>query len=217
LSICTPYSKPTWEIAASMDTKRLMEDYTPGPVVMQGVAALRDTLLLDPCTVLDPSAGSGIFGQVFKHVWPKAHRVGVEPKRGEAWYLRNNYDKYALQKFEDFEDEGTRYDLVCTNPPFHSWEAFVQKGLAMAAPGGWVVLLGLTSWGSRSTSGAALFKRHLPIAQLRIMGAVSYRTKGNDTRDYCWWIFQNSTPEDERSSSWIALNLPRLAGSDRKW
>lgn len=197
---------------------KYMVDYTPGPVALQGARALAE-LIESPRRILDPSAGAGVFGQVFRQVWPEAKTVGVEPKREEAWFLSCNYDEYLIDEFEGAEGALYRhdFDLVMTNPPFHSWEAFIPTALSLVRQGGLVCFLGLTSWGSRSTSGAELFEHYTPIAQFRISGAVSYRPKGSDMRDYCWWVFRRQASSVVDAKCWVALNLPRLPSSDRKW
>jgi hypothetical protein len=198
----------------------LMEDYTPYPVVLQGARAVKELFTVEPPdTILDPSAGAGVFGQAFRQVWPLAQRSAIEPKKFEAWWLSQTYDQYAIGMFQDtLVQEG--FDLVMTNPPFHSWEEFVEKACLVVSEGGYVVLLGLTAWGSRSESGYELFQRYCPVAQLRIPGAVSYRSRGNDTRDYCWWVFRRPLRTDIgklKLGGWLTINLPRLSGKQRKW
>lgn len=201
-------------------SKELMDDYTPGPVALQGVQALDELFLVEkPSKVLDPSAGSGVFGQVFRQVWPRALTTAVEPKKGEAWYLSCNYDRYSIGTYQDTVLPND-FDVIITNPPFHSWKDFVVKSLLCVRPGGFVALLGLTSWGSRSRAGNSLFDNMPPVGQMRITGAVSYRPQGTDSRDYCWWVFRRKFKESDdqiQLKCWVTLNLPRLESDCRRW
>lgn len=196
-------------------SRRLMDDYTPPVVALQGVMAMKELFCLDPESILDPSAGAGVFGQAFRTVWPNAHTSAIEPKAVESWFLRQNYDQHVIGEFgPTLVGEG--YDLVLTNPPFHSWREFVEKSLMVVRPGGYVVFLGLTSWNGRSEAGYELFETIPPVAEMRIPGAVGYRIKGNDVRDYCYWVFRRSRGEAPLPC-WVSFNLPRLPGNLRKW
>lgn len=201
-----------------MASKEFMCDYTPPVLALQGVLAMRELFCLQPESILDPSAGSGIFGQAFRVVWPDAATWAVEPKGIESWYLSRNYLNHDICSFEEFHSEFLHYpevfDLVMSNPPFHSWEVFIRMSLLLVKPGGYVCFLGLTAWGSRSESGYDFFHKYPPVAQMRIPGAVSYRSKGNDTRDYCYWVFRRAEGD---IPAWASFNLPRLPGHLRRW
>ena len=206
-----------------MASSKLMDDYTPFPIALQGVLAMKELFCVEPVVILDPSAGAGIFGQAFRVVWPDAETYAVEPKPVESWFLRQNYDYHTIGFFEDSYSNGdedplslANADLVMSNPPFHSWREFVRLGLKLVKPGGYVVYLGLTSWNGRSEAGYELFEETPPVAEMRIPGAVSYRSRGNDVRDYCFWVFRRSGGE-EPLPCWVSFNLPRLPGKWRKW
>lgn len=206
-----------------MASRLLMDDYTPPVLALQGVMAMREIFCLEPKVILDPSAGSGIFGQAFRQVWPDAETWAVEPKRIESWFLRQNYDHCTIGTFESSYINGyedplplANADLVMSNPPFHSWREFVRMGLQLVKPGGYVVYLGLTSWNGRSEAGYELFETIPPVAEMKIPGAVGYRIRGNDVRDYCFWVFRRSKGE-KPLPCWVSFNLPRLPGKLRKW
>ena len=200
-------------------SRLLMDDYTPPVLALQGVMAMKEIFCLEPKAVLDPSAGAGIFGQAFREVWPDANTYAFEPKAVESWFLRRNYTSHDIGTFEELAAEFVHYpkfDLVMSNPPFHSWREFVRMGLQLVKPGGYVVYLGLTSWNGRSEAGYELFESTPPVAEMRVPGAVGYRIRGNDVRDYCYWVFRRSRGESSLPC-WVSFNLPRLPGSSRKW
>lgn len=205
-----------------MVSKQFMDDYTPPVLALQGVLAVKELFCLEPETILDPSAGSGVFGQAFQVAWPDAHTTAIEPKAIESWYLRKNYSSHGIGTFEGIygsDDESLpcpNFDMVMSNPPFHSWREFVTLGLKLVKPGGYVVFLGLTSWNGRSEAGYDLFSDIPPVAEMRIPGAVSYRVRGSDVRDYCFWVFRRSSGMIPLPC-WVSFNLPRLPGKMRKW
>jgi len=168
--------------------------------------------------VLDLSAGSGAFGTVLPHVFPDAHRTGLEIRGEEAWWLSRNYDRYGIGDFTR-PRRLRQYDIVATNPPFGLWEEAVRVGMGLLKTDGVLILLGLTSWGSRSRAGLDVFAQHEPALQLRITGTVGFhgRGKGSDVRDYCWWIWTKDKDRIGKEDFWITFNLPRLEASDRTW
>lgn len=191
-------------------------NYTPTPVIYQGLQALKLILgLKTPKTILDPSAGSGGFGVVIPKVFPGSFTKGIEMREEEVWWVSRNYDKYEISRFEV---QKTKYNLVVTNPPFDSWTEFFHKSWESLSERGFMGFIGLTSWGSRSTEGVALFQKYCPVLQMRIPGTIGYRGKGKgtDIRDYCWWVWKKCKhPWDEKM--WISINLPRLEAKDRTW
>lgn len=192
------------------------ENYTPTPVIHQGVEALKLVFELGNYqTILDPSAGSGAFGSVFREVFSGSRTKGMEMRAEEAWWLSRNYDQYEISSFQVQKE---KQSLIVTNPPFDRWTEIFIKSWKSLRRGGVLSFLGLTSWGSRSEEGVELFKKYCPVVQMRIPGTVGFRGKGkgSDTRDYCWWAWKKSeTLLGERM--WVALNLPRLEAKDRTW
>ncbi len=193
-----------------------VRDYTPTPVVYQGMDALTTLFEIDPRLILDPCAGSGGFGTVFRKLWPRATTSAVEPRKAEAWWLSQNYDRYCTAHFDRHEVATPSFDLIAANPPFSRWIDILVASRTVLKPKGIIVLLGLTSWGSRSKEGVTLFKADPPIAQLRITATVGFHGKGQgtDTRDYCWWIWHKELSD---YVFWPTFNLPRLEPEHRNW
>lgn len=194
----------------------MRKDYTPTPVVHQGLQAVRDLCNIEARTVLDLSAGSGSFGTVFPHVFPGAKTHGIEAREEEAWWLSKNYDTFELKRFKSKK----KYDVIATNPPFDQWREIVPEAIrCLTEDNGILVLLGLTSWGSRSKAGVELFAEHTPILQLRIAGTVGYhgRGKGADQRDYCWWVWSKYEGHISKNDLWVTMTLPRMESEDRNW
>jgi len=238
------------------DHDRLREhaaDFTPEPVVEQFIRHLA-RFRPPPELVLDPSCGPGVFGKVIRRVWPKAIVVGIEPRTEEMEHaLRNNhrvlnteYDHaissgllfVTLRELADkIGREDASFDLVVTNPPFPLWRDFVVDSLGvlvdMERPyPGYLALLGLNGWGSRSEDGFNLFEELYPTRQSRIPGTINFRGPGinpktkkkwsSDSRDYSWWQWSMRAvarvlQQPEHRIPWACENLPRLPGDARKW
>lgn len=201
-------------------------DLTPAPVVAQLLEylATHHGFVDDdaPERILDPSAGAGVFGQECKRMWPKAHRVGVEPRREESENLCKNYDEIMVGPFSGLG--GRLFDLIATNPPFSKACDLVGKLVRHLSDFGELWLLQLDDFGQRSEAGRELFDFLPPTHQLRIAGTLSFRGPGTgcDSRSYSWWgwckqeLFDRDGDRTMRSS-WSCRNLEILPPEDRQW
>ena len=209
------------------DLERLREfnvDRTPTPAVGQMLQFLHDHVQRRMLRrVLDPAAGSGVFGMCGRRLWPAAKFYAVEARREEQAWLRRHYDNFSIELFQDYAKRaGERFDLVVTNPPFDQWESFLRCAIASASDDGIIALLGLNDWG-QSAGGAAVFHAAPPAMQLRIPGRLNMRGPGinphtekpwgSDQRCYSWWIWRCG----ERPPMWQTTNLDLLAAHDREW
>jgi hypothetical protein len=216
------------------DYDRLREfdaDFTPGPVVHQGLATVAELLPEDPALVLDPSAGAGVFGQQAKVVWPSARLIGLEPRAEEGAHLAQNYTRHATTTFQEWAEgdiADARPNLIATNPPFSLFPEFVELGLDLLSDTGMLMLLGLSTWG-QSADGIRLFDRFWPALQIRIGGRIGFRGPGInpkngkpwgvDQRDYSWWIWVPGriVPRFYGRPYWRTLQLPVLSTAQRTW
>jgi hypothetical protein len=100
----------------------------------------------EPLVILDPGAGTGVWGQVARELFPKAIITGVEiqdlpcPAGYNMWY--------APMDFRHFQSPYLHYDFIIGNPPFNGadyrpplWEQFFTRAWQLLAPGGRVVWL----------------------------------------------------------------------------
>lgn len=201
--------------------------FTPRPIVRQGLRYVDRLLRRDPEVVVDPSAGSGVFGQVFSEIWPDSPSLGIEVRGEERPYLIPHYDEVRIGSFLDSLPPGP-VDLIATNPPFREFPAFVKQGHRWLRGEGVLVLLGLSTWG-QSARGAELFAEYCPVAQLRVGGRIGFRGPGvnpdtgkpwgADQRDYSWWVWvADADPLEWMGSQyWRTVQLPPLSAGDRTW
>jgi phospholipid N-methyltransferase len=232
------------------DHGRLREhsaDFTPRPVVDQ-FANLLLGILADvggeEFTMLDPAAGSGVFGQSFRAV---ARRLAMkssihayELREEEKPHLARHYDEVTIgdaltidlerisQPDSDVWLSDLSYDLIVTNPPFHLWREYLTTFRRRLNANGVMAFLGLSTWGQRSKDGVSLFEDEVyrPHREYRITGTLGFRGPGvnpengkkwgTDTRNYSWWLWKAESNDDEEGI-WSCRNLPLLDGSDRRW
>ncbi len=88
-------------------------------------------------TMLDPGAGSGVWGQAAKKRWPFLDVTGVEtrqlarPSCYDGW-VQGDYRLYR---------PAFQYDLVLGNPPFSIAEQIIRHSMELLVPGGYLCLL----------------------------------------------------------------------------
>lgn len=212
------------------DHERLREhsaDFTPSALVRQMFEQFKLRYRSpDPISMVDAGAGAGVFGQQAKLVLGEDLRasVGVEI-RDEEQFTRH----YTLGVHANFlELEARRFpsaNLVVGNVPFHLWREFVVHARGIVGPRGWVIFLGLSSWGQRARDGIELFSEVPPFAQWRIAGPIGFRGPGRnpetgkrwgtDTRCYSWWVWRGASMGE--IPSWATTNLPLLPSIERRW
>ncbi|HDK25502.1 MAG TPA: class I SAM-dependent methyltransferase [Candidatus Atribacteria bacterium] len=108
--------------------------------------AFNDTIFY-PTEVLDPSAGTGIWGKVWKEIYPHAKITGIDID--PSFNKPEGYSEWLTGNFLTTDFGNKQFDLVLTNPPFKYAEKFVNKGLEIVKPYGVVAyLLNLTFLGS---------------------------------------------------------------------
>lgn len=216
-SLDIPHGGPDSAYIADRDT-----GLTPTPVVRQGLEWLRDGYGLRPKTMLDPSAGYGVFGMVAREVWPEVDSFGLEPHWGASQDVARNYSRGVICTLEGWQGTDSlaaprQYDLIATNPPFSIVHEWIPKLRRLLTPDGALCLLLPNGYGQRGEEKAEIFERDIPFRQLRISGPIEFKgpTQGADQRDYSWWMWNHANRF--QSPEWSCTQLPRLPSTDRKW
>lgn len=202
-------------------------DLTPGHLVLQVLSAVADHIPLHPLdrripprTMLDPSAGAGIWARCVRDLWPDCSTLSLEVRPEEERNLERNSDDFLITRFEDWRPPSvlTRFDLIATNPPFRhlapkKGEGWIPRLLNLLDPyHGVLILYALNDLGQRSKAGSKLFQDHPPTAQFRIPGAVAHREDGKvDLRSYSAWVWHSANTEPCRM-----YDLPMIPGPHRK-
>jgi hypothetical protein len=103
-----------------------------------------DLLTGRPERALDPSSGSGIYGELMRNLFPGMLIDGVElrdlprPAAYDGWAGRTSFQEFAT---EYGAAGGPLYDAIVTNPPFALLDQFVELAWPLLAPGGELVFL----------------------------------------------------------------------------
>ncbi len=217
------------------DQERLREfqaDFTPGPIVRQGLERVLD--YCDPMRFLDPCAGSGVFGQQLRQVYPPELSWAVEPRLEEKGNLKRHYHEVEAQTYQEafaedpvFDDEP--FDLIATNSPFTEFVPLVEAALPLLAPKGVLMLLGLSDVMQRAKGKVEFIETCSPTYELRIAGPIGFRGPGTnpetgkrwgmDQRSYSWWVWKADAVRRRKSrgASWYCHQLPMLPSQDRQW
>lgn len=201
-------------------------DYTPEAVAVQLLLALQERGFSSGPKILDPSAGSGVFGRAARAVFGDCYHVGVELRASEEANLAAAYDAHVIGSALSAEvDRHGPFDLVISNPPFSAFEGywptnFRDRGLL--AQGAVVALYGLTQWG-QSGEAAEHLRAWTPSVQLRLGGRVGHRGDGKaDAREYSLWCWDTEDGPQGGSyrkgrPGWHTEQLPILPTDFRRW
>lgn len=145
---------------------------------------------LNPASILEPSAGGGVFVDAMRLLYPKSHitAADLDPEAGS--FLKGRTDR-GWQNADvsliptDFLDwpSSRRYDLIVGNPPYTYAREFIEKGLSLTDNLVFILRQGFLSSGER----AEFFKAHPPMAVVILPNRPSYSGDGKtDSADYCW-------------------------------
>lgn len=95
--------------------------------------------------VLDPGAGSGVWGEVVRAHYPDAHITGVELRSVPA---NAAYNVWGTADYLEWERSPVAvptglygYDVIIGNPPYKYAEEFIWHSATLAAPGGEIIFL----------------------------------------------------------------------------
>lgn len=116
---------------------RDIHDFYPTPLSF-ALASLNLLGNIDPKHIIDPGAGSGVWGEAARKKFPTAIITGVElrpvikPAAYNFWYQSDYRNLVTLSPV---------CDLIIGNPPYKYAEEFVRLSLPMLEPGGKMVFL----------------------------------------------------------------------------
>jgi hypothetical protein len=196
----------------ALPSRRLFDFYpTDALTTASGVHLARSQLTREPRQIVDPGAGTGVWGIESRKQWPDACIVGIdirEVPRPDA------YDLWYCGDFLADDDRLSDVDLVIGNPPYIHAEQFCRRGLDLLAPGGILLyLLRLTFLESKRR--LKLFREALPchIAVLSrrpsFMGDGSRKTSPDA---YAFFVWKKGSI-GETAMSWINTDEQKVLDS----
>lgn len=202
-------------------------DLTPGPVVRQALTWIAN--IHEPTRILDPSAGSGVFGQQARTLWPGAFSWAVEKRGEEKANLKRHYDEVCTGDFRKvipgMPHEEEPFDLVATNPPFTLFIHLAEHAFRILPRNGVLMLLGLTDVMARARAKVSWCRENPPTYELRIGGAIKFRNGINpntgkpytaDQRSYSWFAWEMES-RTKPGRGWYCEQLQMLASAERRW
>lgn len=217
---------------------------TPEPVARQFVehlSRLPRFLEEPPRNILDPGAGTGVFGKVCRERWPKAKLWAVEVREEERARLRRGYDFVTIGDFRHLVGIGTLgggiptsfFDLVLTNPAFGLAQDLVPLARRCLDPDGLLAFLLPLQWCFRGEDryrwltrceaiGDKLFRYpNLPSELTLVPGPMAFRGGSNAaTGLYAYWQWGSRPivlPDDKAPFDFNFSALDWLPGSARSW
>lgn len=114
---------------------RDVNDFYPTPAshVRSALRTVDGLLTFPPATIIDPGAGTGVWGVEAKRLWTSAHVCGIELRDVDA---PGEYDEWYHEDFRLWTPPIMSVDLVIGNPPYKYAEQFVRLGLGMLVHNG---------------------------------------------------------------------------------
>lgn len=182
-------------------TRHELDAYeTPRAVVD---AALMLVALEPPHTILDPGAGTGVWGAGARARWPAAEIVGVEL---EPVNPHSSYTDWCIGDFLTspvFEPTDDGFDLCAGNPPYGLAEEFVHRALGVSKN---VLFLLRLSFLESQKRHASLWKKHVPDLVAVLPKRPSFTGGGTDATGYaifCWGPGFDTTTRPSFIGSWL--------------
>jgi len=177
---------------------RSKNDYYPTPSGMVREVA-RQTILAPVDNILDPGAGEGVWGRVYKERFPSAHLTGVELRDLEK---PEEYDDWFVTDYLEWETDKT-FDLIVGNPPYSLAEPFVRKSMELLRPGGRIMFLLRLTFLASQTRYYGLYEdcglHSVMVSSRRPSFTLDGRTDADDYAIFVWDKF----PSKAFIGSWL--------------
>jgi hypothetical protein len=168
--------------------KRDEHDFYPTPLnyALNGLRLL--PVHLTPQNILDPGAGSGVWGQAARCVYPDALITGIELRPVQR---HPAYNFWFTGDFRLLADDEPCFDLVIGNPPYKFSEAFVRSSLMMLNPDGYMVLLLPLQFLAGQARGKGLWRKYPPVKVVVCSNRPSFTGDGKtDATEYAFFIWR---------------------------
>lgn len=171
-----------------------------------------------PFRVLDPGAGTGVWGRAVKDRWPDSRITGVDlrdipcPTAYFNWCANQDFLAYSSP---------VQYDLIIGNPPFKHAELFVRHSMTMLNEGGAVLFLLRLAFLEGQDRYERLYRDYPPrkvvVSSRRI--AFTGNSNPNSYALYLWqkgwtgettlgWMLhEDNAQEDAQPSAWRQLSM----------
>lgn len=179
-------------------------DFYPTPIEVCQMALDLVTLNNPHPFIIDPGAGTGVWGCAARYKWPNAEISGCDirdlpqPPWYDQWIPNWNFVHQTV---------GGGADLTMGNPPFKEAEEFVRKAHRMTLDGGYIEFLLRLAFLEGQERGQGLW-REFPPQSVHVMSArPSFITEGpkkgrTDATAYAIYIWQKGW-QGQTTLSWV--------------
>jgi len=168
---------------------RFDEYHTPRAFVETALALVEGT----PCMIMDPGAGSGVWGEVARAKWPAAriHGVEIQPVPKPA-----AYDDWIVT---DYRTDGLYgFDLIMGNPPFVIAEAFVRHSIEKLNFGGVCLFLLRLAFLESARRGKGLFREFPPALVSVCSRRPVFYGSGSGATAFCYCLWRKAHTGETR-------------------
>lgn len=138
--------------------------------------------------ILDPGAGTGIWGRAARRLYPHAFIMGYEIR--EETEKPNAYDVW---RHDDFllAPPHEHSNLVIGNPPYEYAEQFVRGGLDSLLPQGYLIFLLRLNFLESNTRVNGLYREYPPQSVIVRASRISFTgNKRQNSNGYAYFIWQ---------------------------
>ena len=190
--------------------ERSAHDFYPTPQLLADVAInlLPNSFGTYP-DILDPGAGTGVWGNSARQRWPRASVTGIEIRRearvGDA-YNGLFHEDFLISRSVGWRDS---FDLVIGNPPYNKAQEFVEQSLLYTRTGGYVFFLLRLAFLESAKRAKTLYAQTPPTAVYVLAERPSFT--GNNKTDataYAMFLWQKGVYEGT-SLRWLSWKDPK--------
>lgn len=141
-----------------------------------------------PECILDPGAGTGVWGKAARKLYPEAMITGVDIR--PETMRPSSYNFWVHGDFL-LMDKQPAFDLVIGNPPYNRAEQFIRHSMAMLEPLGHLILLLRLNFLEGQSRSKGLY-RHFPPKKVVVRSSrVSFTGDGQaNATAYAYFIWQ---------------------------
>ncbi|HLF28185.1 MAG TPA: hypothetical protein VJG32_17785 [Anaerolineae bacterium] len=173
--------------------KRNKSDFYETPRALAG--AVLDYIrahygISSPALVLDPGAGTGVWGKAARERWPKALIMGVDLYRARPDTIYDDWFRCSYTTFERRYFRDDRPDLIIGNPPYSLAQSFIEASLRLLAPGGllsFLLRINLLAGQCRED-----FWKQRPLSRLvTCIERPSFNGGGSDATEYALFVWSD--------------------------
>lgn len=159
---------------------------TPLPFAIAGINLL--PVHFSPQNILDPGAGSGVWGQAAKCIYRDALVTGIELR---AVNRHPAYNFWYTGDFRLLATDEPCFDLVVGNPPYKYSEVFIRSSLAMLNDDGYLVFLMPLQFLAGQARGKGLWRQYPPEKVSVCSKRPSWTGDGKtDASEYAFYVWR---------------------------